>query len=171
MHQGLYLTIPVLYIYLFTRFIEIPHKIGNEIVYYNPWCTYYPLVPKRDILYATDGTSLSTIIGAVFDQQKYVLLFLDEIRLFVDHGLPQYILMQPFNIWCFRVSFEKKQAIFNMIGIENLIDWTTIFVITINRDVKQKMFNFASNFQTNFQSLRFFYYYQKNTETLLSLPK
>ena len=38
--------------------MEIPHKIGNEIVNYNPRCTYYPLVPKRDTFYATDGTPL-----------------------------------------------------------------------------------------------------------------
>ena len=38
--------------------MEIPHKIGNEIVNYNPRCTYCPLVPKRDTFYATDGTPL-----------------------------------------------------------------------------------------------------------------
>ena len=38
--------------------MEIPHKIGKEILNYNPICTYCPLVPKRDTFNATDGTPL-----------------------------------------------------------------------------------------------------------------
>ena len=56
MHQGLQLTIPELWICLVTRFLEIPHKGGYGIVNYNHRRTCFPLVPKRDTFYVTDGS-------------------------------------------------------------------------------------------------------------------
>ena len=70
--------------------MEIPHKIGNEIVNYNPRCTYCPLVPKRDTFYATDGTPLKTIILLSNREKKYEvyqsLFFLQTINV-VTSGL------------------------------------------------------------------------------------
>ena len=35
-----------------------PHKGGYRIVNCNPRCIYYPLVPKRDTFYVTDGSPM-----------------------------------------------------------------------------------------------------------------
>ena len=53
--------------------------IGNEIVNYNPRCTYCPLVPKRDTFYATDGTPLCinhVLCRGIWGKFSYLPLFL-----------------------------------------------------------------------------------------------
>ena len=50
--------------------MEIPHKIGNEIVNYNLRCTYCLLVPKRDTFYATDGAPLNSIKVVTIEKKR-----------------------------------------------------------------------------------------------------
>ena len=90
--------------------MEIPHKIGNEFVNYNPRCTYCPLVPKRDTFYATDGTPL--IINMLMD---YIYT---------------YIVTENFWISCSTqksIDFIKKWSMFYNIWVLVITQWVICY--------------------------------------------